>query len=131
MMTDPLADMLTRIRNALMMKHEQVTVPYSKLKEAVLKIVAETGFIKGVEVIGESIKKQLVVQLKYSAEGRGSIAFLGRVSKPSRRIFFGYEDLKPYRQGLGVQILSTSKGVFSDTDARKHKVGGEVLMEIW
>ena len=131
MMTDPIADMLTRIRNALMMKHKQVTVPYSKLKEAILKIVAETGFIIGFEVIGESIKKQLVIQLKYSEEGRGSIAFLGRVSKPSRRIFSGYEDLKLYRQGLGVQILSTSKGILSEADARKHKIGGEILMEIW
>lgn len=131
MMTDPIADMLTRIRNALMMKHEQVTIPYSKLKEAVLKILAESGFLKGYEVLGESIRKQLAVQLKYDGEGKGVIADLQRVSKPSRRIFSAYEDLKPYRRGFGVQILSTSKGVLSDEEARRQKVGGEILMEIW
>lgn len=131
MMTDPIADMLTRIRNALLMKHEQVTVPYSRMKEAVLKIIAETGFIKGYEVLGESIRKQLVVQLKYAGDGKGVIANLKRVSKPSRRIFSTYEDLKPYRRGFGVQILSTSRGVLSDEDARRQKVGGEIIMEIW
>lgn len=131
MMTDPIADMLTRIRNALLMKHEQVTVPYSKLKEAVLKIVSEAGFIKGYEVLGEAIQKHLVVQLKYAGDGKGVIANLKRVSKPSRRIFSAYEDLKPYRRGFGVQILSTSKGVLSDEEARRQKVGGEILMEIW
>lgn len=131
MMTDPIADMLTRIRNALLMKHEQVTVPYSRMKEAVLKIIAETGFIKGYEVLGESIRKQLVVQLKYAGDGKGVIANLKRVSKPSRRIFSAYEDLKPYRRGFGVQILSTSRGVLSDEEARRQKVGGEIIMEIW
>lgn len=131
MMTDPLSDMLTRIRNALMMKHSQVTIPYSKLKEAVLKVVEDCGFVKGYEVLSEGIRKQLVVQLKYSESGQGTIAALRKVSKPSRKIFSGYEDLKPYRRGLGVQILSTSKGILSDEEARKQKVGGEVLMEIW
>ncbi|MDO8526207.1 MAG: 30S ribosomal protein S8 [Deltaproteobacteria bacterium] len=131
MLTDPIADMLTRMRNAIMMHHEQVSIPYSRLKEAVLKVFKQEGYIRDISVVGEKQKKALVVALKYSAEGQAVITTIRKLSKPGRRIFSGYEDLKAFRQGLGLKIVTTSKGVLSDNEARKQKLGGEVLVEVW
>ena len=130
-MTDNIADMLTRIRNALMMHHEQVTVPYSKQKEAVAKILQKEGFLRGVEVLGEKTKKSLVVALKYLPDGTPTISDLKRVSKQSRRVYCGYEDLTELRSGMGVRILTTSKGLMSDQEAKEKKMGGEILLEVW
>ncbi|MBI4125190.1 MAG: 30S ribosomal protein S8 [Deltaproteobacteria bacterium] len=131
MMTDPLSDLLTRIRNALMMRHEQVTIPHSKLKESVGKILSAEGYISGLEVVGKGTQKALVLQLKYLPDGAGAITNLSRVSRLSRRVYLSYKDLKPFRGGLGTQILSTSKGILTDGEARKQKVGGEILLELW
>lgn len=131
MMTDPISDMLTRIRNALMMKQEQAVIPYSKLKEQVARLLAEAGYIQSVEVAGEGTQKALICQLKYLPEGTSAITGIARISKPSRRVYRGYEDLKGFRGGLGLQILSTSKGVLTDVQAREQKIGGEVLLEIY
>ena len=131
MLTDSIADMLTRIRNANSMHHECVPVPYSRMKESVLKILLSENFVKGYEVVGEKTKKMLMVSLRYSSAGEPVITTLRRLSTPGRRLFSGYETLKQYRDGMGVKILSTSKGVLSDSEARRQKVGGEVLLEIW
>lgn len=131
MMTDPIADLLTRIRNALMMHHKDVLAPYSRLKEKIVKIFKDEGFIIGYDIIGEKTKKHLAIHLKYSAEGEPAIVGLQRVSLPSRRVYKGYEDLKGFRTGLGVTILTTSKGIISNNLAHKQKVGGEILVEIW
>lgn len=131
MMTDNLADMLTRIRNALMMQHKEVRIPYSRLKESILKIFTQEGYIRGVEVSGEKVKKTLTVSLKYGPDGKSVISTLQRVSRPSRRVFSGHEDLESFRKGLGVRVLTTSKGILSDFEARRQKIGGEILMEIW
>lgn len=130
MMTDTLSDMLTRIRNALRMKHEQVTVPHSRLKEAVARILSKGGYLGSLEVLGEGTRKTLVLQLKYLPDGTSAITRVNRVSKPSRRVYLGYPDLKGYRGGVGIQILSTSKGILSDGEARGKKVGGEILLEV-
>ena len=119
------------MRNALMMRHEQVNVPHSRLKEGVLKILKQEGFINGYEVLGEKTKKMLVVQLKYTSDGKAVITTLRKISKPGRRSFSGYENFKSYREGMGLKILTTSKGLLSDHEARKQKVGGEILVEVW
>ncbi|MDP2599659.1 MAG: 30S ribosomal protein S8 [Deltaproteobacteria bacterium] len=131
MLTDPIADMLTRIRNAIWVRHPQVTVPYSTLKESVLKVFQQEGLIGGFEVVGEKYKKVLAVRLKYMEEGKSTLSTLRKVSTPGRRVFCGAENLKPLRSGLGVRVVSTSKGVMSDNEARKQKIGGEVLVEAW
>lgn len=130
-MTDPIADLLTRIKNALRMHHEQVAIPHSKLKEAVLRILKQEGFIHGHDSVGEGIQKSLVVQLKYLSNGAPAITTLKRLSHLSRRVFAGYKELKPLRSGFGLRILSTPKGVLSDTEARDKKLGGEILIEVW
>lgn len=131
MMTDPIADLLTRIRNALMMHHEQVAAPYSRFREAVLKILKQEGFIRDYEIVGEKHKKMAAIHLKYAATGQPAIGALRRVSKPGRRVFIGYDSLKPLRHGMGVRLLSTSKGVMSDHEAIRQKLGGEILLEVW
>ena len=131
MLTDPIADMLTRIRTAIGVRHPQVILPYSTLKESVLKVFQQEGLIDGFEILGEKQKKVLVVQLKYMDEGKSTISTLRKVSKPGRRVFCGVENLQPFRSGLGVRVVSTSKGVMSDNEARKQKIGGEVLVEAW
>ncbi|OGQ04006.1 MAG: 30S ribosomal protein S8 [Deltaproteobacteria bacterium RIFCSPLOWO2_01_44_7] len=131
MLTDSLADMLTRMRNAIMMRHAEVSVPHSRLKESILKVFHKEGLIVGFETVGEKVKKAIVVQLKYGLDGTSAITTLRKISKPSRRVFNGYQNLKAFRQGLGMTILSTPKGIMTDGEARKQKVGGEVLIEIW
>lgn len=130
-MTDPIADMLTRIRNAGTARHESVSVPYSRLKEALVNLIKEAGFIKQVQVVGEGIEKSLTIELKYSAEGELIINGIERVSKPGRRIYVGYDDLRPIRNGMGVAILSTPEGIVTDVTAKSKKIGGEHLVNIW
>lgn len=131
MLTDPISDMLTRMRNAIMVRQPQVNVSHSILKESILKVLKLEGLISGYEVVGEKTKKTLVIALKYADEGKTTISVLRKVSKPGRRIYLSSENLKPFRSGLGVRVVSTSKGVMSDNNARKEKVGGEVLVEAW
>lgn len=128
---DPIADMLVRIRNAANAKFDTVAVPYSKLKEAIALIMVGEGFLKHVEVVGEGLKKEIVIDLKYRQDRKPVFTELRRISRLGRRIYRGAAEIRPNRQGVGVAILSTSKGVLKDVDAKHQGVGGEVLCTIW
>lgn len=130
-MTDPIADMLTRIRNALQVRRESVSIPYSKMKEAILRVIAAEGYVKGYEMIGEGIRKQLVVELKYVRQSEPVISGMKRISKPGLRVYHGAEGLESFSKGLGAAIISTSKGIMTHREASKAKMGGEVLCRIW
>ncbi|MFL4470012.1 30S ribosomal protein S8 [Tateyamaria armeniaca] len=130
-MTDPIADMLTRIRNSQMRGKSVVSTPASKLRVRVLEVLADEGYIRGFEEIkGEDGHPAIEISLKYY-EGEPVIRELKRVSKPGRRVYMGVNDIPSVRQGLGVSIVSTSKGVMSDANARSQNVGGEVLCTIF
>ncbi len=131
MMTDPIGDMLTRIRNAGRVNHAEVRCSSSQLKVAVAKVLSEEGFVGGFRIEENDNKPILVVDLRYSKSGDAMIDSVQRVSRPGRRVYLGASDLKEVRGGLGMTILSTSHGVMCDRDARKQKVGGEVLCEVW
>lgn len=130
-MTDPIADLLSRIRNALLAKHDRLDVPVSKIKLEICKILKEEGFIKNFRVIEGTPVGSLRIFLRYSAEGEPAINHVERVSKPGRRIYKTSTDIKPVRNGLGLGIVSTSQGLLSDEQARQRKVGGELLCELW
>lgn len=130
-MTDPIADLLSRIRNALLAKHDRLDVPVSKLKLEVCRILKEEGFIKNFRVIDGTPVGSLRIFLRYSPEGEPAINHVERVSKPGRRIYKASADIKPVRNGLGLGIVSTSQGLLSDEQARQRKVGGELLCELW
>ena len=125
-MTDPIADMLTRIRNAHMALHKEVRVPRSKMKEAVAAILQQEGYVNSVSAEGSEI----LIGLKYH-KGRPAIAGLKRVSSPGRRVYTGYQEIPRVQNGLGICILSTSQGILGGDAARESKVGGELLCEIW
>lgn len=131
MMTDPVGDMLTRIRNAAQVRHAEMRCPASKLKLAVAEVMASEGFIEGVRVADDSEQPELILQLRYSNSGDTIIDGLKRVSTPGRRVYVGASEIRPVRNGLGMLIISTSKGVLCDRDARAQKVGGEVICEVW
>ncbi|HPM40936.1 MAG TPA: 30S ribosomal protein S8 [bacterium] len=128
---DPIADLLVRIRNAANAKFDTVTMPHSKLREAVARIMQAEGFVSGVEVMGEGARKSMVVELKYTEERKPVFNEMKRTSKLGRRVYLGAGEIRPSRQGMGVAILTTSKGVMKDTDAKRAGVGGEVLCTIW
>lgn len=130
-MTDPIADMLTRIRNALQQKHETVSMPSSKEKERIAKILVEEGYINGFSVVEDGVKKTMTIDLKYGKNGEKVISGLRRISKPGFRVFAKAENLPRVLNGLGTAIISTSKGVMTDRDAKKANVGGEVIAYIW
>ena len=129
--TDPIADMLTRIRNANSSKHETVSVPSSKMKLAIAKILLDEGYISGYEVIEDGLQGVIKITLKYGANKTKVITGLKRVSKPGLRVYAGKDELPRVLRGLGIAIISTSKGIMTDKEARKNKVGGEVLAFIW
>ncbi|WP_024326601.1 30S ribosomal protein S8 [Thioalkalivibrio sp. AKL19] len=130
MMTDPISDMLTRVRNAQRANKEQVAIPYSKAKERILKVFAEEGFVGDMQVEGEAALKKLVVKLKYF-EGRPVIETVERISRPGLRIYRGKDELPRINAGLGVAVISTPQGVMSDRAARAAGQGGEVLCKIY
>lgn len=130
-MTDPIADMLTRIRNASNQKHSAVDIPMSKLKLEMARILKESGFVSNYSVDGEGIDKKISVQLKYSKNDIPVITGIKRVSKPGCRVYVGKDDIPRVVGGIGVAILSTSRGLLSDREARKDKVGGELLCYVW
>lgn len=130
-MTDPIADMLTRIRNALVVKRETVEIPVSNTKKSIAQILLDEGYINGFEVTGEGIDAKIVVTLKYGAKGEKVITGLKRVSKPGLRIYAGCEELPKVLNGLGIAIVSTPKGVMTDREARKQHHGGEILAYVW
>ena len=129
--TDPVADMLTRIRNANTAKHESVDVPASNLKKAIAKILLDEGYIKSYEVVEDGTQGVIRIQLKYLAGKEKVISGLRRVSKPGLRVYAGADELPRVLKGLGIAIISTSKGVMTDKEARKLHVGGEVLAFVW
>ena len=129
-MSDPIADMLTRIRNANTAKHDTVDVPASKMKKAIAQILLDEGYIKNFEVTPDGAQGMIKITLKYN-EKEQVIKGLRRVSKPGLRVYVGAEDLPRVLKGLGIAIISTSKGVMTDKKAREANVGGEVLAFIW
>jgi small subunit ribosomal protein S8 len=129
---DPIADMLTRIRNANTAKHDTVDIPASKMKIAIADILVDEGFIKKYDFVGEGVEKQLHVTLKYGADKNVKvITGIKRISKPGLRIYANNEDLPKVLGGLGIAIISTSQGVMTDKKARKLGIGGEVLAYVW
>ena len=129
-MTDPIADMLTRIRNANQERHETVKVPGSKMKIKIAEILKEEGFIKDFTIEEDGVKKTIVITLKYNGNER-VITGLKRISKPGLRIYAKVDEVPKVLNGLGIAILSTSKGVMTDKEARAQKVGGEVIAYVW
>ena len=129
--TDPVADMLTRIRNANTAKHESVDVPASNLKKAIAKILLDEGYIKSYEIVEDGTQGIIRIQLKYLAGKEKVISGPRRVSKPGLRVYAGADELPLVLKGLGIAIISTSKGVMTDKAARANHVGGEVLAFVW
>ena len=131
-MTDPIADMLTRIRNANTAKHDTVDVPASKIKLAIAEILLNEGYIKGYEVVEDGTFKTIKITLKYGADkSQKIITGLKRISKPGLRVYAGKDELPSVLGGLGIAILSTNQGIITDKEARKLQVGGEVLAFVW
>ena len=130
-MTDPVADFLTRLRNASKAHHDSLSVPYSKLKGTIADILKSEGYIAGYKVEDGSVGKQLIVSLKYSEDRKSSIAGIKRVSKPGLRVYAKSTELPKVLGGLGIAILSTSSGLLTDRQAAKKGVGGEVLSYVW
>ena len=130
LVNDPIADMLTRIRNAQIAKHDTVVIPASNMKKSIAKILLDEGYIKSVDMIDDGLAGQIKIGLKY-VKGRPAITGLKRISKPGLRVYAQCEELPKVLGGLGIAIVSTSKGVMTDKQAREAKVGGEVLAYIW
>lgn len=131
MWSDPIADMLTRIRNAGQARLATVSMPSSRMKEGIARVLRQRGFIAGYRVEGDPKKPVLVIELRYGRDHRPLIEGIERVSKPGRRIYVGVREIPRVRSGLGVAILSTPKGILSDDEARAEHVGGELLARVW
>jgi small subunit ribosomal protein S8 len=129
--TDPIGDLLTRIRNGLGARHSEVRIPHSRLKARIAELLVNEGYVEDIEVIPDAIQSELVVKLKYTRNRDPVITGLRRVSKPGLRVYKPRDKLPLVQAGLGIAIVSTSKGVMTDKEARRHKVGGEVLCEVW
>ena len=130
-MTDPIADMLTRIRNANTVKHETVDVPASNIKKEIARILLEEGFIRGYDVIEDGKQGIIRIQLKYGQMSERVITGLKRISKPGMRVYAAKDEVPKVLNGLGISIISTSKGILTDKQARKENVGGEVICYVW
>ncbi|HEY7166692.1 MAG TPA: 30S ribosomal protein S8 [Candidatus Binatia bacterium] len=132
-MTDPIADMLTRIRNASRARHQKVTVPWSRVKEDLVKVLIAEGYLKEHKRVraAQGAGEELVIQLKFDRENRPIISGMKRVSTPGRRVYVGAKEAVPIRKGLGVHVLSTPKGILVDREAQKANVGGELMCSVW
>jgi len=132
-MTDPIADLLTRIRNAARSRHEIVEIPWSRLKESVARILVAEGYLREAKRVKEKngIMEILHIQLKFDKENKPVITDLRRVSRPGRRIYVGAQEIPPVRRGMGISILSTPKGMLVDREAQKANVGGELICSVW
>lgn len=128
---DPIADMLTSIRNASAVKHESLLVPYSKVKFGILKIMKKESWIGDIEIKHRGEKQLIAINLRYDLDGKPAIDAIRRVSKPGRRMYVGWKEILPIRQGYGISILSTPAGIVTGKEARAKKVGGEILCQIW
>jgi len=131
MMTDPIADMLIRIKNALQRRYQSVEVPQSRLKMQIATILRDEGFVEAVNVVSRKPRPVIKIRLKYLADEQPVIHGLTRVSRPGRRVYSGYEELKPVEGGIGIAILSTPAGLLTDHQSRQRRVGGEVLCRVW
>ena len=131
MVTDPISDMLVRLRNGARRHHEVVTIPASRLKREVLRVLQAEGFIQGVEQAVEDGHPVLKIQMRYVGEGQSMITGLERISKPGCRVYVGTKEIPKVRNGIGVSILSTSKGIMTDRESRHAGLGGEVLCSVW
>jgi len=129
--TDPVADLLTTIRNALIVKHDRTEAPASKLKIALCRVLRDQGYIASYEVFDTPPSRTLRIFLSYDNDGVPAITKVRKISKPGRRVYAGADDLKPVLNGLGVAIVSTSKGLMTDVQARRQRIGGEVLCEVY
>jgi small subunit ribosomal protein S8 len=132
-MTDPIADMLTRIRNASRARHQKVVVPWSRRKESIVKVLIEEGYLRDQKKVKASVGggEELVIQLKFDRENRPIIGGMKRVSTPGRRVYVGASAVTPIRKGLGINVLSTPKGILVDRNALKANVGGELICSVW
>jgi small subunit ribosomal protein S8 len=130
-MTDPVADMLTRIRNANLAYKDDLNMPASMIKERLADILTREGYVEGYDVEGEGVRKEIVVRLKYGPNRERTITGIRRISKPGKRVYVGRDGIPRVLGGLGIAILSTSHGVLTDRQARKEGVGGEVLAYVW
>jgi small subunit ribosomal protein S8 len=131
-MTDPISDLMTRIRNAQLVKHDRLDVPASRVKAEICRILKEQGYILDFSIASDDAGRDVIrVFLKYNDEGEPAIRKLRRVSRPGRRVYRGADDLRPVLNGIGIGIVSTSSGLLTDAEARRNRVGGEVLCEIW
>ncbi len=131
-MTDPIADLLTRIRNAGMAQHAKARIPHSRIKQHVVEILEREGFLSGVEIVtAENGRKEIVVGMRYVNDNKVAFHEMKRVSRPGRRVYFSASEIPPVKSGLGISIVSTSKGVVCDREAKKMNVGGEVLCTVW
>ncbi len=130
-LTDPVADMLTRIRNACRARHATVDIPSSKMKEAIAGLLQREGFVEGFEVLPDNKQNILRVRLKYLDDKRNAIEGIRRVSKPSLRVYVNRKEVRPVRRYMGISILSTTQGILTDREARAKGVGGELLCEVW
>ena len=131
MMTDPIADLLTRIRNAVQIERPYVDVPYSKMKRGVVEVLQREGYVWDFEIIEQQPASILRINLKYGPNGERVIQHLERVSKPGCRVYRGVDDTPRVLQGLGIYVVSTNKGLLSNREARKQNVGGELLCRVW
>ena len=131
MMTDPIADMLTRIRNAGLARHDRTELPASRLKAAVAQILKSEGFISDVRPSEGDGEKKLTIVLKYGRDRQSAIDGVRRVSRPGRRVYVRHDRIPRVLSGLGISILSTSRGLMSDREARRQKIGGELICEVW
>ncbi|MDX2253414.1 MAG: 30S ribosomal protein S8 [Nitrospira sp.] len=131
MLTDPISDLLIRLKNGAQRRHETVAVPTSRLKRAILEILKREGYVEAIEEQVHDGHPMLTVRLRYVAEGQPMITGLERISKPGRRVYVGSKDIPKVLNGIGMSILSTSKGIMTDQESRKNKLGGEVLCSIW
>lgn len=129
-MTDPISDMLNRIKNAEAVKHPMVSLPFSNLKYEISQILEKYGFIEKVEKKGRKNKKTLDIVLKYQ-DGKPAITDFKRISKPGQRIYLGFKEIRKSKGGYGITIVSTSKGLKIDKEAKKQKLGGEIMVEVW
>ena len=130
-MTDPISDMLSRIRNASSAMHEEVLIPTSKIKENIARILLDEGYVDGFEVVHDNGHPAIKIRLRYSDERERAISGIRRISKPGRRVYRGARELPRVLGGLGIAIVSTSQGVMTDKEARRARVGGEVLAYVW
>ena len=131
MVSDPISDLLTRIRNAVMVSKSNIEIPHSKFKFQLTSLLKDEGYVSDVKITGEGTKKIINIELKYSEDGASVISGMNRLSKPGNRVYSSFDKLPRNNGGLGTVVVSTSRGLSSDSEARKRKLGGELICEVW